>query len=103
MNWLFASGHQSIGASASISVLPVNIQGLFPLGLAGLISLLYKGPSGVCGYTYIMYTMEYYAAIKRNTSESVLMRWMKLEPITQSEVSQKEKSKYCLLTHISGI
>ena len=38
------------------------------------------------------YTMEYYSAIKRNTFESVLMRWMNLEPITQSGVSQKEKN-----------
>ena len=38
-----------------------------------------------------MYTMEYFSAIKKNTFESVLMRWMKLEPIIQSEVSQKEK------------
>ena len=41
-----------------------------------------------------IYTMEYYSAIKRNTSETVLMRWMKLEPIIQNEVSQKEKDKY---------
>ena len=47
--------------------------------------------------------MEYYSAIKRNTFESVLMKWMNLEPITQSEVSQKEKDKYCMLTHIYGI
>ena len=40
------------------------------------------------------YTMEYYSAIKRNTFESVLMRWVNLEPIIQSEVSQKEKEKY---------
>ena len=39
--------------------------------------------------------MEYYSAIKSNTFESVLMRWMNLEPIIQSEVSQKEKDKYC--------
>ena len=39
------------------------------------------------------YTMEYYSGIKRNTSESVLMRWTKLDLITQSEVSQKEKKK----------
>ena len=50
-----------------------------------------------------MYTMEYHSAIKRNTSESVLMRWMSLEPIIQSEVSQKEKHKYHILTHIYGI
>ena len=47
--------------------------------------------------------MEYYLAIKRNTFESVLMRWMKLEPIMQREVSQKEKDKYRILTHIYGI
>ena len=47
--------------------------------------------------------MEYYSAIKKNTFESVLMRWMKLEPIIQSEVSQKEKHQYSILTHIYGI
>ena len=47
--------------------------------------------------------MEYYSAIKKNTFESVLMRWMKLEPIIQSEVSQKEKHQYRILTHIYGI
>ena len=45
--------------------------------------------------------MEYYSAIKRNTFESVLMRWMNLEPIIQSEVSQKEKHKYCIPMHIT--
>ena len=48
------------------------------------------------------YTMDYYSAIKRNVFESVLMRWINLEPIIQSEVSQKEKDKYCILTHIYG-
>ena len=48
------------------------------------------------------YTMEYYLAIKRNVFESVLMRWMRPEPIIQSEVSQKEKNKYHILTHIYG-
>ena len=47
---------------------------------------------------WYIYTMEYYPAIKKNTFESVLMRWMKLEPIIQSEVSQKEKHQYCVLT-----
>ena len=46
---------------------------------------------------------EYYSAIKNNALESVLMRWMSLEPITQSEVRQKEKNKYCMLMHIYGI
>ena len=44
-------------------------------------------------YIYI-YIMEYYSAIKKTTLESVLMRWMKLQPIRQSEVSQKEKHQY---------
>ena len=48
-------------------------------------------------------TMEYYSAIKKNTSESGLRRWMKLEPIIQSEVSQKEKHQYSILTRIYGI
>ena len=47
--------------------------------------------------------LAYYSAIKKNTIESVLMRWMKLEPIIQSEVSQKEKHQYSILTHIYGI
>ena len=50
-----------------------------------------------------IHTMENYSAIKRNAFESVLMRWMDLESIIQSEVGQKEKDKYCILTHIYGI
>ena len=50
-----------------------------------------------------MYTMEYYSTIEMNAFESVLMRWVNLEPIIQSEVSQKEKAKYCILTHIHRI
>ena len=50
-----------------------------------------------------IYTIEYYSAIKSNAFESVLMRWMNLEPIMQSEVSQKEKDKYRRLAHIYGI
>ena len=49
---------------------------------------------------WYIYTMEYYSAIKRNAFKSVLMRWMNLEPITQNEVSQREKDKYHILTHI---
>ena len=59
---------------------------------------------------WYIYTMEYYSATKKNSSfyslfiyESVLMRWMKLEPIIQSEVSQKEKHQYSILMHIYGI
>ena len=52
---------------------------------------------------WYIYTMDYYLAIKKNTFESVLMKWMKLEPIIQSEVSQKEKYQYNILMHIYGI
>ena len=50
---------------------------------------------------WYIYTMKYHSSINRNAFESVLMRWMNLEPIIQSEVSQKEK--YNILTHIYGI
>ena len=52
---------------------------------------------------WYIYTMDNYSAIKKNTFESVLMRWMKLEPIIQSEVSQKEKHQYSILMCIYGI
>ena len=52
---------------------------------------------------WYIYTMEYYSAIKKNSFESVLMRQMKLEPIMQSEVSQKDKHQYSILKHIYGI
>ena len=51
---------------------------------------------------WYIYTMEYYSAIKNNSFQSVVMRWMKLEPIIQSEVNQKEKHQYSILTHIYG-
>ena len=52
---------------------------------------------------WYIYTVEYYSAIKKNEFESVLMRWMKLEPVIQSEVSQKEKHQYSILMLIYGI
>ena len=52
---------------------------------------------------WYIYTTEYYSAVKKNSFESVLMRWMKLEPIIQNEVSQKDKEHYSILTHIYGI
>ena len=52
---------------------------------------------------WYIYTMEYYSAIKRNKNESLELRWMKLEPVRQSEVSQKEKSKYPILMYVYGI
>ena len=50
-----------------------------------------------------IYTMEYYLAIKRNEIELFVVRWMDLETVIQSEVSQKEKNKYHMLTHLHGI
>ena len=50
---------------------------------------------------WYIYAMEYYSAIKRNAFESVLMRWMDLDPV--SDVSQKDKNKFRILTHIRGI
>ena len=52
---------------------------------------------------WYIYIMEYYSAIKRNETGSSVQTQMDLEIVTQSEVSQKEKNKYCILTHICGI
>ena len=79
------------------------------LALAGGFLSIYNGtPSprphlGFYNPKAFMYPMEYYSAIKKNTLETVLMRWIKLEPIIQSEVSQKDKHQYSILTHIYGI
>ena len=50
-----------------------------------------------------IYTMEYYSAIKRIETELFVVRWMDLETVIQSEVSQKEKNKFLMVTHIYGI
>ena len=52
---------------------------------------------------WYIFTMEIYSDIKRDVFETVLMRWMNLESTIQSEVSQKEKGKYCIIMHIYGI
>ena len=52
---------------------------------------------------WYIHAVEYYSAIKNNSFESILMSWMKLEPIKRSEVSQKERHQYSILTHIYGI
>ena len=56
------------------------------------IGKLQRDKTGIERILKNCYTMEYYSAIKKNTFESVLMRWMKLEPIIQNEVSQKENT-----------
>ena len=76
------------------------------VSLSDLVSLVCMPRSGIAGWIrkpWYIYTMEYYSAIKNNSFESILMRWMKLEPIIQSEVSQKDKDHYNILTHIYGI
>ena len=81
-----------------------------PTYIAALFTIARTRKQSVCPSTeewikklWYIYTMEYYSATKRNTFDSVLMRWMDLEPTTQSEVSQKEKDIYHILTHICGI
>ena len=81
-----------------------------PMFIAALfiIARSWKQPRGPSADKWIrklwyIYTTEYYSDIKKNTFELVLMRWMKLEPIIQSEVSQKEKHQYKVLMHIYRI
>ena len=81
---------------------------LFFIAALYTIARTWKQPRCPSTYEWIkklwyIYTTEYYSAIKRNTCESVLMRWMNLEPIILSEVCQKEKDKYCILMQIHGI
>ena len=81
-----------------------------PLFIAALLTIVRTWKQPICPSTdewikklWHIYTMEYNSAIKINAFESVLMRWMNLEPIIQSEVSQEEKDKHHILTHIYGI
>ena len=76
-----------------------------PLLTAALFTIARTWKQPRCPLTelWYIYTMEYYSAIKRNAFESVLVRWMNLEPIIQSEASQKEKYKHRILIHIYGI
>ena len=81
---------------------PIFIAALF------IIARTWKQPRGPLADEWIrkvwyIYTMEYYSAVKKNAFEPVLMRWMKLEPIIQSEVSQKEKHQCSILMHVYGI
>ena len=77
--------------------------------IAALFTIARTGKQPRCPLTdewikmWHIYTMEYYSAIKRNEIELFVVRWMDLESIIQSEVSQKEKNKYRMLTHIYGV
>ena len=93
---------KSSAVSFKAWVTPMFIAALF------IISRTWKQPRCPSADEWIrklcyIYTLDYYSAIKKNTFESVLMKWIKLEPIIQSEVSQKEKHQYSILTHIYGI
>ena len=79
MSWLFASGGQSIGASVSASVLPMNIQGWFPLGLTGLISMLSKGLSRVFFSTTI-WKHQFFGAQPSLWSSSHIGTWLLEKP-----------------------
>ena len=81
---------------------------MYPMFTEALLTIARTWKQSRCPLTnewikklWYIYTKEYFSAIKMNIFESVLLRWMSLEPIIQSEVSQKEK--YCILTHIYGI
>ena len=98
MSQFFAAGGQSIGVSASAAVLPMNIQDWSPLGLTGSVFLQSNGLSTVFSNTTVQKHQFFGAQLLKS-----LMRWMKLEPIIQNIVSQKEKHQYSILTHIYGI
>ena len=81
---------------------PVFIAALFTIARS------WKQPKGPSTDEWIkkmwyIYTMEYYSAVKRNEIGSFVEMWIDLETVIQSEISQKEKNKYCILTHICGI
>ena len=83
---------------------------MYPIVLSALFTVARTWKQPRCPLTeeqikklWYIYAMEYYSAIKRNAFESVLIRWMNLEPIIQNEVGQKQKDKYHILTHMYGI
>ena len=85
---------------------PGRVWGISPRFLIGLITTLTLSLTLTLAHTLILtHTLnrEYYSAIKRNEMEVFVMRWMELESVIQSEVSQREKNKYSMLTHIYGI
>ena len=80
-----------------------------PLFIAALFTIARTWKQPKCSPTdkwikkmWYIYTVEYYSAMKRNEIGSFVETWMDLETVIQSEVSQKEKNTYCILTHICG-
>ena len=81
-----------------------------PMFIAALFTIARTWKQPICPSTnewirkqWYIYTMEYYLAIKKNAFESVLLTWIKLEPIIQREVGQKENQPYSMLMHIYTI
>ena len=96
------SAAMNIGVHVSLSILvssvcmpSIGISGSYSSSISGFLE--FPHCIGSPGHSHQANTMEYYSAIKKNTFQSVLMRWMKLELIIQSEVSQKEKHQYSIL------
>ena len=90
-------------------VLIIQKDTCIPMFIAALFTIASSWKQPKCPSTdewikmWYIYTMEYYSAIKGNGIESFVETWMDLETIIQSEVSQKEKNKYCVLTHVCEI
>ena len=111
-DWCFEprEGQREVSASCSKELIRIERDTCTLLFIAALfiIARTWKQPRCPSADEWIrkwwyIYIMQYYSPIKNNSFESVLMRWMKLEPIIQSEVSQKEKHQYSILMHIYGI
>ena len=102
--------HQSDSQAYTLRKPKLKKTSCIPLFIAALFTIARTWKQHRCPLTdewikklWSIHTMEYYSAIKRNTFESVLTRQINLEPIIQSEVSQKEKDKYHILMHTYGI
>ena len=83
---------------------------MHPMFIAALLTIAKTWKQPKCPLTddwikkmWYIYTLEYYSAIEKNERMPFIERWMDLESVIQSEVSQKEKNKYCIFTHICGI
>ena len=98
--------HQSDSQAYTLRKPKLKKTSCIPLFIAALFTIARTWKQHRCPLTdewikkLYIYRMEYYSSIKRNAFESFLMRWMNPEPIIQSEVSQKEKDEYRILTHI---
>ena len=99
---LFASGGQSVGASPLVSVLPMNIQGWFPLGLTGLISLLSKGLSGVFSSTTVR-KHHFFSTLPSLWSNSHSCIWLLEKPYLWLYAPLLAKCCLCFLIHCLGL